>query len=114
MPIFLVSLLKSYSLALRDRTLKPCSQVGALTLLSEARPNGRCGASNSPHRKNTRATRVICTRLDMDGPRVGTGVLDRHAHEPHGRFNFRELTQRLIEQSKSRDWRGLVHALRCP
>src|SRR5579875_335804 len=69
MPIFLVSLLKSYSLALRDRTLKPCSQVGALTLFSAARTNGRCGASNRPHRKHTRARRTICTRLDMDGPR---------------------------------------------
>src|SRR6185312_12950814 len=65
MPYFLVSLLKSYSLNLRDLTLKPCSQVGALTLLSAARTKGMCGASRRPDRKHTRARRVICTRLDM-------------------------------------------------
>src|SRR6516162_9737924 len=66
MPYFLVSLLKSNSLALRDLRLSPYSQVGALTLFSSAaRTNGRCGARNVPSSKHARPTSGICTRLDM-------------------------------------------------
>src|SRR6185437_6431959 len=93
MPYFLVSLLKSYSLNLRDLRLKPCIQVGALTLLSAARTNGRCGAKNRPTRKHTRAMKGICTRLDMlnlfERQRE---TLAGHSHTAKGRFSHRWLT----------------------
>src|SRR6185437_3175270 len=101
MPYFLVSLLKSYSLNLRDLRLKPCIQVGALTLLSAARTKGRCGARKRPTRKHTRAMKGICTRFDMlTSCERQRDVPAGHSRPAKGRFSRGWLTTPASVQAK--------------